>query len=266
VTAVFVKKQYTLRIYPYGGTVNTKDVVGFESGTFEYGTEIELIAIPDENYEFDYWDLDLQGTTNPATIVMDSNKVVFAFFIGSEVTVNLASVGNGTVIPHIDPPYRYDSLLIITPVAEEGWVLYEWLGKPFDHYGSLDRKLGVDENWTAVFVPEYEGEGFTTDFHGYSSSTVWVYNLVCSIKNDNPFPILLKGYRIVNQKGNHAHGEKELNVTLAPSGSWSKDERLWHNLPWTDEVDDWKVHWHVEIAGETFVVVTSYDPSISIYQ
>jgi len=49
------------------------------SGAFEPGSEITLMAIPDDCYTFSYWD-GASGSPETATIIMDSNKSVTAHF------------------------------------------------------------------------------------------------------------------------------------------------------------------------------------------
>jgi uncharacterized repeat protein (TIGR02543 family) len=49
-------------------------------GTYNVGTEVTLTATPDAGYQFSGWSGDLTGSTNPATITMDSHKNVTATF------------------------------------------------------------------------------------------------------------------------------------------------------------------------------------------
>jgi uncharacterized repeat protein (TIGR02543 family) len=49
-------------------------------GTYNVGTEVTLTATPDAGYQFSGWSGDLTGSTNPATITMNSHKNVTATF------------------------------------------------------------------------------------------------------------------------------------------------------------------------------------------
>ena len=60
-------------------------------GTYSADTIIDLQATPQSGWEFDHWEDDLFGSSNPATITMDANKYVTAVF------------SNGTVPP---PPSK----------------------------------------------------------------------------------------------------------------------------------------------------------------
>jgi hypothetical protein len=46
------------------------------------GSNVALVAIANQGYEFDRWTGDLSGSQNPATVTMDSNKVIMANFTG----------------------------------------------------------------------------------------------------------------------------------------------------------------------------------------
>ena len=50
-------------------------------GMYEAGTEVVITAYPDEGFIFWRWLQDLDGESNPATIVMDSDKMVYAYFV-----------------------------------------------------------------------------------------------------------------------------------------------------------------------------------------
>jgi Divergent InlB B-repeat domain/FlgD Ig-like domain/K319L-like, PKD domain/Calcineurin-like phosphoesterase len=49
-------------------------------GTYNVGTEVTLTATPDAGFQFSGWSGDLTGSTNPATLSMDSHKNVTATF------------------------------------------------------------------------------------------------------------------------------------------------------------------------------------------
>ena len=52
-----------------------------ESGSLAHGTTATLTVVVDSGYVFDGWTGDLTGSTNPQTLLMDSNKTVGAKFI-----------------------------------------------------------------------------------------------------------------------------------------------------------------------------------------
>lgn len=48
---------------------------------YDYGEAVELTASPASGYQFDHWEGDLSGSSNPANIKMNGNKSVAAVFI-----------------------------------------------------------------------------------------------------------------------------------------------------------------------------------------
>jgi len=82
-TAVFRRVQYalTISVYPSeGGTTSPPP------GTHLYdaNTQVQVSAIPNENYTFSHWvlDGDYAGTSNPLTVVMDKGHTLTAIFSG----------------------------------------------------------------------------------------------------------------------------------------------------------------------------------------
>jgi len=60
-----------------GGTTNPSP------GTYEYieGIEVSVLAVPDQNYDFDYWTLDgLASYYNPAQVLIDQNHDLVVYF------------------------------------------------------------------------------------------------------------------------------------------------------------------------------------------
>jgi hypothetical protein len=69
---------YTLTVYVEGsGTVSRYP----DQPTYELGDVVLLVAEADSGWAFDHWSGDLEGSDNPAQIVMDSDKVVTAHFV-----------------------------------------------------------------------------------------------------------------------------------------------------------------------------------------
>ena len=81
VTATFTIPQHTLTV----GVVGSGSVfLTPPGGTYDLGTEVELMAIPDLGWVFSGWSGDLTGDANPETIDMTENKDVTATFTERE--------------------------------------------------------------------------------------------------------------------------------------------------------------------------------------
>jgi hypothetical protein len=85
VTAYFTQITYILTV---GVSLNGGGAVTLEpsppAGGYVDGTEVTLIAVASEGYEFDHWSGALSGSENQTVITMDSEKEVTAHF--TEVT------------------------------------------------------------------------------------------------------------------------------------------------------------------------------------
>ena len=76
-TAFFAIDQYTLTIIVSGGgrvTTNPNNI------SYSNCETVTLTAMPNKNWAFSGWSGDLTGTTNPETLVMVSNKIVYVSF------------------------------------------------------------------------------------------------------------------------------------------------------------------------------------------
>jgi len=77
ITANFVKVKYTL-------TVNVSPAgsgsVGPAGGTYDCSEAVTLAATPAADYQFDRWDGDASGISPSASVTMNSNKTVTAYF------------------------------------------------------------------------------------------------------------------------------------------------------------------------------------------
>ncbi|MCW4007336.1 MAG: DUF2341 domain-containing protein, partial [Candidatus Bathyarchaeota archaeon] len=81
VTAVFVEEtpvEYVLSVSVEGSGSVTKSP---DKPAYSAGTEVTLTAVAADGWVFDHWVGDLSGSANPATITVDSAKLVTAVFV-----------------------------------------------------------------------------------------------------------------------------------------------------------------------------------------
>ena len=89
VTAVFRPKQHLLIIVSTNGTVSTDP--GSSDNTFNQNAQVTLTAIPDDGFEFEKWEGDINETNNPISISMETSKTVKAIFAAFDNDKELTS-------------------------------------------------------------------------------------------------------------------------------------------------------------------------------
>ncbi|MBE3143819.1 MAG: hypothetical protein IMZ61_07845 [Planctomycetes bacterium] len=121
--------QYYLTINTNGtgfGTVQTSPVAPYDAGT-----NVTLWANASSNSTFTRWYGDLNGTTTPQTLTMNSNKTVTAQFTKKgpyTLTLNKNGTGYGTVQNSPTGPYYYDDQITVWANASTNSTFTRWYG------------------------------------------------------------------------------------------------------------------------------------------
>jgi uncharacterized repeat protein (TIGR02543 family) len=88
-----------------------------------------LEAYPDSGWTFGGWSGDLSGSTNPDTILMDSNKSVTVTFNEiPEYSLSVNIVGSGVVTVNGSSPYAAGSVVVLEAYPDSGWTFGGWSG------------------------------------------------------------------------------------------------------------------------------------------
>ena len=143
----------TIEITPEGaGTTNPLP------GGFDEGANLELEAIPAENYLFDRWEGDLTTDSNPADLTMNSDKVITAVFKREPLTLG----GDGSQAN----PYQVHTLDDLVAIALE-----ENLDKHYIQVADIDASASAELNNGSgfnfigstdhPFSGSYDGNGYT---------------------------------------------------------------------------------------------------------
>ena len=108
-TAQFAIKHYRVTI-DYDVTLGS--VEGAASGIYDYGTQLELTAIPATGHELDVWNVNGEnmGNDNPYVVLVNGVMTIEALFKSTTITTDLASVG--------DEPLR----ITISPLPVSDWM------------------------------------------------------------------------------------------------------------------------------------------------
>ena len=182
-------------------------------GIYTAGTQVQLTAQANSGYVFSSWSGDLSGTQNPATITMDSNKVVTANFTLSgggggtayTLSVNVSPTGSGVV--YLDPSggvYTAGTQVTLTAVANSGYVFSSWSGDLSGTQNPATITMDSNKLVTANFTQQQQ----------YSLNIV-INPQGSGVVSINPF------------KGSYTAGEQVQLTAMANNGyvfsSWSGD-------------------------------------------
>jgi len=170
--------QYTLSVNTSGqGSVSPP------GGLYGENTAVQLTAVPNTGWVFSGWSGDLNASTNPATIIMDTDKSVTANFIQlpNMYTLSVNTIGQGTV----DPPggiYSENADVSLTATPASGWEFSGWSGDVNSSANPLNIHIDADKSVTATFtlLPQYHtlttatsGQGTVAPSFGtYESNSV----------------------------------------------------------------------------------------------
>ncbi|MEX1261883.1 MAG: InlB B-repeat-containing protein, partial [Balneolaceae bacterium] len=153
---------------------NEAGTVSPDSLEVDEGEEIEITASPNENWIFDSWQGDHNGNTNPATIMVDSDKTISALFIKREYPLTISVEGEGTVSERVlqnkTTDYPQGTTVELTANPSTGWVFSHWVGDVDTDGNPLEIVVEEAQEVTAVFVIRefnleinIEGEGTVSE-------------------------------------------------------------------------------------------------------
>ncbi|MFM6995112.1 MAG: InlB B-repeat-containing protein [Sediminibacterium sp.] len=146
------QKQLTVNVTPgVGGSVTPK------SGTYAMGSNVVLLATPSAEYIFKEWTGEYSGTTNPANVVMDADKVITAVFEKRQYPLSLTIVGSGTVKEEIikiassSTNYTSGTTVRLTPQPSAGFQFKKWSGDDTSSKSPLDLVISKSINLSCTF-------------------------------------------------------------------------------------------------------------------
>ena len=156
------KYSLTINIDGNGSVIKNPD-----QETYEYGTIVELTAVPDTGWSFSHWSGDISGNENPEEITMDSDKSVTANFTINEYNLTINVEGSGEVIKDPDQEkYEYGTIVELTAVPDTGWSFSHWegnlTGNENPEYITIDEDKIVTANFSInhyTLTINIEGQG-----------------------------------------------------------------------------------------------------------
>jgi hypothetical protein len=150
VTGNFVKAgPFTITVNIVGSGAVTLNPPG---GVYAGGTVVTLTATPASGFKFTGWSGGLSGTSNPASLMLTSDKTITATFKAVyDLTVNV--VGSGTVT--LNPPsgpYEVGKVVTLTAVPASGHQFVEWSGDLTGVTSPANLTMNANKNVTATFT------------------------------------------------------------------------------------------------------------------
>lgn len=126
------------------------------------GTIVGLSASADPGWIFDHWQGDLTASVNPATLTMDSNKTVVAYFTMNDqgdddegYTLSIHVVGNGSVTRSPDQAtYTVGTMIELSAIADDQWMFDHWGGDLSGNTSTESITMTSNKSVWAYFVKE----------------------------------------------------------------------------------------------------------------
>jgi len=140
--------------------VNGNGMINPSAGVYPYykNAEAYLIATPSFGYKFDQWSGDYTGTTNPATVLMDTSKSITANFTELPKYSLSVSAENGTVsLSTTAESYYEGTKLTLTASPNEGYKFFGWSGDLSGSINPASITMTENKSVSAIFVeiPRY---------------------------------------------------------------------------------------------------------------
>ncbi|MHC4888393.1 MAG: InlB B-repeat-containing protein, partial [Planctomycetota bacterium] len=115
---------YTLSITAVNGSVTRTP----NQASYDSGTTVTLQALANTDYNFVNWSGDASGSSNPITVVMDSNKSITANFAVDTYTLDITAT-NGSVTKTPDQAsYGNGTTVTLQAMANTGYSFASWSG------------------------------------------------------------------------------------------------------------------------------------------
>ena len=144
-----IATKYTLTINAgEGGTVSS------EGGTYDEGTEITIVATPEEGYEFVRWDgFDgIDADKASLTITLNSNTTFEAIFQLIPFYTLTISAGDGGTVSMEGGEYQNGTEIEVIAIPNEGYEFLRWTGAIESENSLINFNLYQNEEIMALFV------------------------------------------------------------------------------------------------------------------
>jgi len=150
IVANFVINYYSLDISVVGNGM-TNPAPGVYS--YSCGSVVDLSVATDPGWVFDHWEGTLSGSNNPASILIDGDKVVTAYLVQEEYTLSTSIVGSGTINKNPEQAtYTYGTVVELTAIPSVGWHFIGWSGDLSSLLNPASITMDGDKSVSASFA------------------------------------------------------------------------------------------------------------------
>jgi uncharacterized protein (TIGR02145 family) len=155
IVGIFEKKDYPLTVNIEGFGEVEERVIQQKTTDYPYQTVVELTPVPDNGWRFVEWSGDLSGNEAPKQITVDKEKTVTAKFERKNYPLTITIVGEGTVketvLPQRTTQYPFESVVVLEPMASNGWEFVRWSGNLSGNTVPEVIVVNNEKNVTATF-------------------------------------------------------------------------------------------------------------------
>jgi uncharacterized repeat protein (TIGR02543 family) len=230
-TAQFEAIPYTLDVEVEGNGSVTVDP---DQATYIYGDVVDLIASPDQGWQFSHWSGDASGDQVSTSITIEGNTTATAHFEAIPYTLDVEVEGNGSVT--VDPDqatYTYGDSIDLTANPDPGWVFSSWSGDATGASSTITVTIEGNTSVTATFTQEtYTLE---VDVEGNGSVTVdpdqatYIYGDVVDLTASPD-----QGWQFSHWSGDASGDQASISITIERNTTATAH---FEAIPYTLEVD-----------------------------
>ena len=216
IAAIFEKRDYPLTIETIGEGSVSEQIVQQKTTEYPHGTMVELTAIPDEGWDFDGWQGDLDGDENPAVVTVDGETTVTAVFTRIEYPLTINITGEGEVEQQVVQPkttdYPEGTVVELTAIADENWIFSDWSGDLESEENPEIITVDGPKEVTATFLRTYQLTTIAQPEQGgrvVPDDTVYVRDTDIEVE-----AIPNQGWRFINWEGDFTGSHNPFSLTM----------------------------------------------------
>ncbi len=151
VTPIFSKLSFNINIDAMplkGGTVD----ISPNLTEHDFGTTVNITAVPSQNYVFNSWSGDASGSQNPLTITVDDNKNIIANYskIQYALKVSVSPPGSGSISP-VGGTYEGGKSVTLKATPAAGYDFNSWSGDASGTKPTLIMSMDSNKSITVNF-------------------------------------------------------------------------------------------------------------------